>query len=145
MDFVDEETENPQITTTEYAFQNHNAETEKLQRLYEAVTGNTPDLIYILDLDYRFTYANRALLIMWGKTWEEAIGNNLLENGYEPWHASLHEREIDEDGSAGGCARKAGGDQPHTDHREAGDDADQDRYSQWPLAAEAQELRRQER
>lgn len=87
---------NHQITSAEHAFQIHNAETQKLQRLYEAVTGNTPDLIYILDLNYRFTYANRALLTMWGKTWEEAIGNNLLENGYEPWHAALHEGEIDE-------------------------------------------------
>jgi|GEM_PF-411372 len=78
------------------ALHNQQAETEKLQRLYEAVTGNTPDLIYIFDLNYRFTYANPALLSMWGKTWEEAIGKNLLENGYEPWHAGMHEREIDE-------------------------------------------------
>lgn len=96
VDSEDENNGNHLSTSAEHAFQIHNAETEKLQRLYEAVTGNTPDLIYILDLNYRFTYANRALLTMWGKTWEEAIGNNLLENGYEPWHAALHEREIDE-------------------------------------------------
>ncbi|MEP7264494.1 MAG: PAS domain S-box protein [Bacteroidota bacterium] len=81
---------------TENALRSQQAETEKLQRLYEAVTGNTPDLIYIFDLNYRFTYANPALLTMWGKTWDEAIGKKLLENGYEPWHAELHEREIDE-------------------------------------------------
>ena len=33
---------------------------------------------------------------MWGKTWETAIGKSLLENGYEPWHANMHEREIDQ-------------------------------------------------
>jgi PAS domain S-box-containing protein len=32
---------------------------------------------------------------MWGRTWDEAIGKNCLELGYEPWHASLHDAEID--------------------------------------------------
>ncbi len=80
----------------EQALHTQQVETERLQRLYEAVTGNTPDLIYIFDLNYRFTYANPALLSMWGKPWEEAIGKNLRENGYELWHAGMHEREIDE-------------------------------------------------
>jgi len=68
---------------------------EQQQRLYETITANTPDLIYVFALDYTFTYANPALLAMWGKTWDEAIGKNLLANGYEPWHAEMHEREID--------------------------------------------------
>ncbi|MES2880724.1 MAG: PAS domain S-box protein, partial [Bacteroidota bacterium] len=66
------------------------------KRLYETVTDNTEDLIYIFDLNYRFTFANEALLTMWGKTWNDAIGKRLLENGYEPWHAEMHEREIDQ-------------------------------------------------
>ncbi len=33
---------------------------------------------------------------MWGKTWEEAIGKTCLELGYEPWHAAMHDREIDQ-------------------------------------------------
>jgi len=70
-------------------------ESEARKRVYEAVTSNTPDLIYVFDLKYRFTYANRALLAMWGKTWEQAAGRSLLEVGYEPWHAAMHEREID--------------------------------------------------
>jgi PAS domain S-box-containing protein len=32
---------------------------------------------------------------MWGKTWDTAIGKGLRENGYEEWHAQMHEREID--------------------------------------------------
>lgn len=68
---------------------------EQQKRLYETVTANTPDLIYVFDLDYRFIYANTALLNMWGKNWDDAIGRGLLENGYEPWHAEMHEREID--------------------------------------------------
>ncbi|RYF91603.1 MAG: PAS domain-containing sensor histidine kinase, partial [Chitinophagaceae bacterium] len=70
-------------------------ESESRKRLYETITSSTPDLIYVFDLDYRFTYVNSALLQMWGKTWEEAVGNSLQENGYEAWHATMHEREID--------------------------------------------------
>jgi PAS domain S-box-containing protein len=33
---------------------------------------------------------------MWGKTREEAIGKTCLELGYEPWHAEMHHREIDQ-------------------------------------------------
>lgn len=65
-------------------------------RLYEAVLSSTPDLVYIFDLDHRFIYANKALLAMWGKTWDEAIGHNCLELGYEPWHAEMHDREIEQ-------------------------------------------------
>jgi len=52
--------------------------------------------MYIFDLDYKFIYVNRAVLDMWGKTWEQAIGKGLRENGYEEWHANMHEREIDQ-------------------------------------------------
>jgi len=69
---------------------------QKQQRLYEAVTNNTPDLVYVFDLNYRFSYANRALLSMWGRNWEESIGRGLRDLGYEEWHAQMHEREIDE-------------------------------------------------
>ncbi|HEV7333876.1 MAG TPA: PAS domain S-box protein [Flavisolibacter sp.] len=72
------------------------AEAEKQKRLYETINGSTPDLIYVFDLAYRFTYANPALLTMWGKSWDEAIGKGLRENGYEEWHAQMHEREIDQ-------------------------------------------------
>ncbi|WP_228520702.1 PAS domain-containing protein [Flavobacterium sp. JLP] len=69
---------------------------EKQKRLYDSITNNTPDLVYVFDLDYNFTYANKALLTMWGKSAEDAIGLGLRENGYEEWHAQMHEREIDE-------------------------------------------------
>jgi two-component system, chemotaxis family, sensor kinase Cph1 len=66
------------------------------KQLYEAVLANTPDLGYVFDLNHRFIYANDALLAMWGKTWEEAIGKNCLELGYEAWHAAMHDREIEQ-------------------------------------------------
>ena len=66
------------------------------RRQYEAILSNTPDFAYVFDLNHRFTYANEGLLKMWGKSREEAIGKNCLELGYEPWHAQMHDREIDE-------------------------------------------------
>lgn len=71
-------------------------EADRQKRLYETINGSTPDLIYVFDLEYKFTYANKALLNMWGSTWEQSVGKGLLENGYEPWHAEMHEREIDQ-------------------------------------------------
>lgn len=71
-------------------------EAQRQRRLYETVLTNTPDLAYVFDLQHRFTYANHALLALWGKSSEEAIGKNCLELGYEPWHAAMHDREIDQ-------------------------------------------------
>lgn len=71
-------------------------EAQRQRRIYEAITASMPDLMYVFDLRYRFTYANQALLDMWGSSWEQSIGKGLLENGYEPWHAEMHEREIDQ-------------------------------------------------
>lgn len=70
-------------------------ETDRRRRLYETVLSNTPDLVYVFDLEHRFTYANDVLLRMWGKTWGDAIGKTCLELGYEPWHAAMHDREIE--------------------------------------------------
>jgi PAS domain S-box-containing protein len=66
------------------------------RRMYEAILTNTPDLAYVWNLEHRFIYANEGLLRMWGRTWEEAIGKNCLELGYEPWHAAMHDREIEQ-------------------------------------------------
>ncbi len=72
------------------------AETERQRRLYDTILSNMQDLAYVFDLNHRFTYANDILLKMWGKTWEEAIGKTCLELGYEPWHAEMHDREIEQ-------------------------------------------------
>ena len=71
-------------------------ESERRKRLYEAILSSTPDLAYVFDLEHRFTYANEALLRMWGRTWDEAIGKTCLELDYEPWHAAMHAREIEQ-------------------------------------------------
>lgn len=79
----------------EHSLRTSKEKSEQQRRLYETITSGTPDLIYVFDLNYRFTYANIALLAMWGKSWDDSVGKTLLENGYEPWHAEMHEREID--------------------------------------------------
>lgn len=33
---------------------------------------------------------------MWGRTAEEALGRTCRKLGYEPWHAEIHAREIDQ-------------------------------------------------
>ena len=83
-------------TRAEQERANHAKDAERRRRLYEAALSNTPDLVYVFDLDHRFTYANEGLLAMWGRTWDEAIGKNCLELGYEPWHAAMHDREIEQ-------------------------------------------------
>jgi len=71
-------------------------ESERRKRFYETFLSHTPDLAYVFDRNHRFIYANAMLLKMWGKTSEEAIGKNCLELGYEPWHAEMHDREIEQ-------------------------------------------------
>ena len=71
-------------------------EANRLQRLNDTVLSSTPDLVYVFDTQHRFTYANPALLSLWGKTWHESIGKTCLELGYERWHAEMHDREIDQ-------------------------------------------------
>jgi PAS domain S-box-containing protein len=72
------------------------AESERQRRWYETALSNTPDFIYVFSLDHRVLYANDALMKMWGRGHDGTIGKTFLEIGYEPWHAEMHEREIDQ-------------------------------------------------
>jgi PAS domain S-box-containing protein len=67
---------------------------ERQSRLFDRVASTTPDFIYTFDRDGRFLYANRRLLEVWGRTFEEAVGKDLYELGYPKWHADMHMREI---------------------------------------------------
>lgn len=71
---------------------------EAQKQLYETVLSATPDFVYTFSFDapsHRFAYANAGLLKMFGKTYAETSGKTFLEIGYEPWHADMHNREID--------------------------------------------------
>jgi PAS domain S-box-containing protein len=72
------------------------SESERTHRLYETVLSATPDFVYVFSLDHRVLYANESLIRMWGRGREGAIGKTFLEIGYEPWHAEMHDREIDQ-------------------------------------------------
>lgn len=84
------------LSRTIAALRASEARLEDQRLLYEAILSNTPDLAYVWNLDHRFIYANEGLLRMWGKSMDEAIGKNCLELGYEPWHAAMHDREIEQ-------------------------------------------------
>lgn len=72
------------------------AASDAQKRFYESLISSTPDLVYAFDREYRFVFANRALLQMWGRKLEDSVGQRLIDVGYEPWHAEMHEREIDQ-------------------------------------------------
>lgn len=71
-------------------------ESERIDRAYQVALSNIPDLVYVFGLDHRFIYANQALLSLWGRNWNNAIGKTCLELGYPDWHAALHDREIEQ-------------------------------------------------
>src|SRR5579875_3119091 len=72
------------------------AESARVERAYKAALSNTPDLVYVFDLQHRFTYVNQALLRMWGRSWEDSVGKTCWELGYPDWHAAMHDREIEQ-------------------------------------------------
>ena len=63
---------------------------------FNTVMAAVPDFIYHFDLEGRFTYANQALLDLWQKTSEEAVGKNFHELDYPPELASKLQRQIQE-------------------------------------------------
>lgn len=72
------------------------ADSQRQRRMYETVLASTPDFVYVFSLDHKVLYANESLINMWGRGREGAIGKTFLEIGYEPWHAEMHCREIDQ-------------------------------------------------
>ena len=65
-------------------------------RIYETALSNTADFNYVFDLQGRFLYINRALLELWGKQADEALGRNFFELDYPPELAAKLQRQIQE-------------------------------------------------
>jgi len=84
------------LVQTERELARLSTESERQRRLYETVLTNTPDFMYVFSLDHKVLYANEALIHMWGCSRDGAIGRTFLEIGYEPWHAAMHDQEIDQ-------------------------------------------------
>lgn len=72
------------------------AELRQQWHTFDTALSHTLDFVYIVDLQGRFTYVNRALLTLWQRTREEAIGKNFFELGYLPELASKLQRQIGE-------------------------------------------------
>ncbi|WP_439632295.1 hybrid sensor histidine kinase/response regulator [Gemmata sp.] len=60
------------------------AESERQRRLFDTALSNTTDFNFLFDLDMRVVYANRALLALWGRTADQALGKTLAELDYPP-------------------------------------------------------------
>jgi PAS domain S-box-containing protein len=63
---------------------------------FDTALSNTPDFTYIFDLEGRFTYVNQALLSLWQKPLEEAVGKNFFELDYPTELAGRLQRQIQE-------------------------------------------------
>jgi PAS domain S-box-containing protein len=59
-----------------------NASLQQQWHLFDAALSNTPDFTYTFDLEGRFTYVNRALLSLWQKPLEDAVGKNFFDLEY---------------------------------------------------------------
>ncbi len=70
--------------------------TGKQWRLFDTALSHTPDFTYIFDLDGRFLYVNRALLMLWQKPLAEAVGRDFFELGYPTELAARLQRQIQE-------------------------------------------------
>jgi PAS domain S-box-containing protein len=63
---------------------------------FDTALSYTPDFTYTFDLDGRFTYVNRALLALWQKPLEEAVGKNFFDLGYPDELAARLQRQVQE-------------------------------------------------
>ena len=72
------------------------AASEQLRRIYETVLSSTPDFNYVFDLEGHFTYVNAALLGLWQKGLDEAVGRDFFDLGYPPELAARLQRQIQE-------------------------------------------------
>jgi PAS domain-containing protein len=61
---------------------------------FDATLSNITDLAYAFDLKGRWIYANRPLLDIWNRSFEEIVGRTCTELGYPPELARLLESQI---------------------------------------------------
>jgi PAS domain S-box-containing protein len=61
---------------------------------FDTALSHTPDFIYTFDLAGCFTYVNRALLALWQKSLDEALGKNFFELDYPPDLAARLQNQI---------------------------------------------------
>ena len=74
---IDQEKRQAELQRLELA-----ARIESQARLFDSTLANSPDSIFTLDREGRFTYVNKALLNLWQKGLDEVIGKTVFELGY---------------------------------------------------------------
>ena len=67
---------------------------EQQTRIFQATLSSIADFVYIFDRHGRFTYANQALLDLWGLKLEEAVGKNFFDLNYPDDLAARLQRQI---------------------------------------------------
>lgn len=72
------------------------AELRQQWRTFDTALSHNLDFNYIFDLEGRFTYVNRALLSLWKKPLEEAVGKNFFDLEYPYELAARLQRQIQE-------------------------------------------------
>ncbi|HZL57356.1 MAG TPA: PAS domain-containing protein, partial [Bryobacteraceae bacterium] len=63
---------------------------------FDTALSHTPDFTYIFDLEGRFTYSNRPLLLLLQRTLDEVAGKNFHDLNYPPELADRLQRQIQE-------------------------------------------------
>lgn len=72
------------------------AQSDRQLETFGAALGSFEDFVYVLTPDARFTYANRALLDLWGRGLEDTVGKGFAELGYPDDLVALHGAQVDE-------------------------------------------------
>jgi PAS domain S-box-containing protein len=66
------------------------------RKQFETIVELHPDMMYLLDRELRFTYANPALLSFWGRSRADVFGRTLDELNYPEEFLELHRREMNQ-------------------------------------------------
>ncbi|WP_445242757.1 PAS domain-containing protein [Microcoleus sp. S28C3] len=80
----------------EAALHESRSELEQQLRKFDAIVAAIPDFIYTFDLAGRFTYVSPALLNLWQKTSDEALGKNFFELDYPTDLVTRHQQQIEQ-------------------------------------------------
>ncbi|MEO7362279.1 MAG: PAS domain-containing protein [Gemmatimonadaceae bacterium] len=69
-------------------------ESEREQRTYRTALSNSGDLLFVLDVDGRFVFANAPMLKLYGKSLAEMVGRDLRDIGRDDEVASQFMRQV---------------------------------------------------
>ena len=80
----------------EQALQETALEADRRSKLFDTTLSAMTEFGYLIDADGRLTFANKALLNLWGLPLDEVVGKNFFDLGYPDALASQLQRQIKE-------------------------------------------------